>query len=274
MPHGSAHAAGFGGSVSPVAPSIRISPPREKMPPVIPVPAVRDTDQGVAFQTQALLEPANQATLSARMASQILSVTVDEGDVFKKGQTLVAFDCDLPKARLRKAQADRQAARKRLAVIKRMEALDGVSELEMATARTTLARENAEVDLIQAQVRFCAVKAPFAGRVVKRLVHPHDSVSKEEDLLKIVDHKQLNVRLYIPAAWLRWVKTGHRFAVEIPSLERVVSAQVTSLGARVDAGSQTLTIRGAITETQPDLLPGLDGVARFEPPDAGSGSTP
>lgn len=220
-----------------------------------------------AVSAQAMLEPVAKASLSSQIAASILKVTVEEGGSFSAGQTLVQFDCAVPLARLAKAQAELRAEQKKLEVNLRMKSMVGASELEVAVSRANVERGQAEVGMARAESDYCEIKAPYAGRVVKRHVNAHDSVGKGDPLLDILDDSTLRVRLYIPAQWALWLQSGARFTVTATENgEKTYPAKVVALSASVDPSSQTLGVIGEIQGPTNGLLPGLNVTALFAGP--------
>ncbi|MCK5122204.1 MAG: biotin/lipoyl-binding protein, partial [Methylococcales bacterium] len=82
--------------------------------------ADRLTDLSQAPDIRAQLNAKYSTVLSSEMAAKITKLSVQEGDRFKKGDLLVAFNCAEQYAQLKKAQAVAKAAEKTYAVNKRL----------------------------------------------------------------------------------------------------------------------------------------------------------
>ena len=63
---------------------------------------------------------------------------------------------------------------------------------------------------------------------------------------------------------LSWLKAGSPFTLLVEETGQAYSGKVVALGAGIDPGSQTLSVRGEVSGNFPELLPGLGGVARFQ----------
>lgn len=213
-----------------------------------------------------LLAPGQETTLAAQMAARVARVEVNLGQRFAAGQVLVRFDCAEPQARLKMAQAELAAAREQHEAKLRMQGLQQASEVEVALAATQAAKAAAQVELIDTQIAHCSVAAPFAGRVVKVAVRAHQGVQQGQALLEIVSDGPLKLRLNAPGRWAGWLRPGTPFEVQIDETGRRYAAVVTALNGRVDAVSQTIELEGALRGSAGDLLPGMSGSARFNPP--------
>src|SRR5690349_13832096 len=85
-------------------------------------------------EIRAQLSPRRSTMLSAELGAKIDALSVREGERFKEGQRLVGFDGAVHRARLNKAVAQQQAARKAYEVNSRLDKLGSVSTLELEAA--------------------------------------------------------------------------------------------------------------------------------------------
>lgn len=212
------------------------------------------------------LSARDAVVLSSELAAKIAQLPLREGDTFKKGDTLVAFDCSLNEAQLKKAQAVTESAKKLVQVNTRLKELNSIGELEMQTSENKAKEAEADVNYMQASVRKCVISAPFNGRVAKRLAANYQYVNMGTPLLDIIDSGQLELQMIVPSRWLVWLKPGLGFTIAIEELGKSYGAKVTQIGARIDAVSQTVTITGKIDANAPELLAGMSGWASFPQP--------
>jgi len=215
---------------------------------------------------RALLTPLVESTLSSQIAGRIEKINVQNGERFKAGDDLIQFDCTIQKAQLQKARAELLATRKKHEANLKLKEFNSIGDLEVAVSAAEVEKARAEFALVNAQVSMCTIKAPFNGRAVKRIAKPYESVNQGEPLIEILDDSELKVELYVPSRWLQWLKPDTEFDVHIDETGRVYPARMTSLGARVDAVSQSIAITAIITGNHPELLSGMSGDARFQVP--------
>lgn len=221
---------------------------------------------GPADAPRVLLIPQQETTLVSPTASQVRSIEGDLGSSFKRGATLVKFDCAEPEARLAIAEADIASARHNLDAKKRLQALNAAGDVEVALAEAAVQKANAEADLSKVQINQCRVFAPFNGRVVRQHVRQYQGVRVGDPLLEIVAAGPLKLRLNAPSRWLAWLKPGVRFSISVDETGKTYPARVSALNARVDAASQSIEIEGIVDGEQPDLLAGMSGSALFNRP--------
>ena len=214
-------------------------------------------------KARGVLRARDQAVLSSELAGRIIEMPYSDGQDFSKGEVLVRFDCSAYQAQLNAAQAAVRAAREELNHNKQLAALNSVGRFQVALAEAKQAQAQAEAQVYQVQVKRCTIGAPFNGRVVQRKVQPHESVAGGTPLLEIVDNRTLEVHLLVPSSWLDWLKPGERFEFVPDETGQPLQVEIKRLGARIDEGSQTLLLIGALPQNAPGLLAGMSGSARF-----------
>ncbi len=155
------------------------------------------------------LVPVRSAVLSAQLAGQISELPLREGDSFTTGQKLVAFDCGVERARQAHAAAQESATRRIYEVKSKLNNLNSIGSLELATAGADHAVAEADLQLAREVTSHCIISAPFAGRVGPVDVKRFQYVAEGQKLLEIIDPTQLEAEMLIPSSWSRWLKPGY-----------------------------------------------------------------
>lgn len=223
-----------------------------------------------AGELRVQLSPIRQTVLSSELAGKLTELTVKEGDTFKQGQRLAGFDCSVQRAQLNRSEAAQRGAQKKLDVAKRLDALESISQAEVAQAQAELAIAQAESGVGRAMLARCNLDAPFSGRVSQRMVQRFQHVAEGTELLAIYDDSAYQLELIVPSDWLSWLKPGVDFQVRLDETGQDYPAQIERLGAAIDPLSQSLKVFARITGETAGLLPGMSGVARLQPPRVGS----
>jgi membrane fusion protein, multidrug efflux system len=208
-----------------------------------------------------LLVADRETTLSSPVTAKIKMLYVSIGVQFGAGQTLVSFDCEEPVARLGMANAELAGAVETHEAKIRMQGLEQASDVEVALAASAAAKARGQVELQQAQVAQCTIKAPWAGRVAKVHVRTHMSVTPGQPMVDLVKSGPLRIKLNAPSRMVGKVKPGSVFDVVIDETGKTYQARVLAVNSRVDPVSQTVEIEAAIVRNFSELLPGMSGVA-------------
>ena len=142
-----------------------------------------------------------------------------------------------------------------------------MGQLELDLSKSAVSKARAEVGLNKAVVAKCQVLAPFAGRVAEQKVREQQFVQPAQALLDILDDSVLELEFLVPSAWLRWLKVGGSFEVQIDETRKTYPAKFTRIGARVDPVSQSVKVAAAIHGRFPELMAGMSGKVQITPPE-------
>ncbi len=219
--------------------------------------------QFAADAPRVLLMPQRETTLVSPNIAQVREIIGGLGNSFKKGASLVRFDCGQPVARRDIARAALGSAKQNLSAKERLKKLKAAGGVEVEMARADVDKAAAELKLANVQIGQCRIRAPYDGRIVRQYVRQYQGVKGGDPLLEIVATGPLKLKLNVPSRWLRWLKKGVKFQIRIDETGREYPAQVSALNARVDAASQSIEIEGLVVGKHSDLLAGMSGVAQF-----------
>ena len=210
-----------------------------------------------------LVTSGDETTLSSQMAGKIKKVNYGLGDNVAAKAVLLEFDCEEQDAQLQSAEAEYRGARETHLTKLRLQALGAAGELEVTVAASAADKAKSQVTLRESQMAYCKVVAPFTGRLVKLKVKLAESVSLGQPLLDLVNPGSLKAQLYVPAAWLGWIRAGSQFSVKTAQDGKTYRARVSKLNARVEGVSQSLELEARFDGSTQGLLPGMVGTAVF-----------
>lgn len=224
----------------------------------LPVPGIPSESE-----ISVLVIPGEETTLSSQMAGKVLRVHPGLGQQVAAGTVLVEFDCSEQKAQMEAAEAEHRGLRETHLTKLRLQALGAAGELEVTVAASAADKARSQVTLRESQLAYCAVRAPFAGRVARMRVKAAESVQLGQPLVEMVNNTSLKTQMFVPAAFMRWLKVGLPFAVRFEETRQTYRATVSKLNARIEGVSQQLEVEGEFEGVTPNLLPGMVGSARF-----------
>jgi biotin carboxyl carrier protein len=159
------------------------------------------------YQVAAVIEPIRRVKIIAPMDGVIRSVDARLGTGIRDGQDLVQFDPSEANARLRIATAELKS--------KTGTAASSEADRDAAQAR---------VELAQAGLNRCSVRAPFAGRIMDVPVYPGQYVLKGTTLVELADTSSLRAILPVDR---RSVAVGSTISVSVE--EQEVSGKVQAI---------------------------------------------
>jgi membrane fusion protein, multidrug efflux system len=250
----------------PASKSVTAAPPTAR--PAAPQPAAAAPGNGPGTSAdgavvRVLLAPDMETVLLSQLVGRIVTLNGSLGSRVSKGQLVIGMDCSESSARLKMSKAELASARETYDTKVRLKGLDAAGDVEVALAAAAVSRADGQIEMTRAQIRNCSVVAPFSGRIARMHVKPHQGVNIGQPLFDLVSDGDLRLRLHVPSQWLRTLKVGTPFQVEIDETGKTYKAAVTAINSRVDAVAQTVEIEARVPGRYPELLPGMSGLARF-----------
>lgn len=176
-------------------------------PPPARTAVALDSTIPAVLPVSGVAEPVQQSTLSTKLMASVMEVSVREGDRVARGQVLVRLDARDVEARRAQATAGREAAeaayREAELMVGRMRALhadSAAAQAQLDAAEAGYARAKAGVEgaraaaaEAEAMAGYAVIRAPFAGRVVRRFVDPGAFAAPGAPLVTVEDASRLRV---------------------------------------------------------------------------------
>jgi membrane fusion protein, multidrug efflux system len=214
--------------------------------------------------TRGLVRAVQEATLASELAARIVKLPFRDGDAFKRGDILLDFDCDRPKAEWKVAEAERLGAVANHDNARRLMEYRAAGAHDVQIARAALEKAAAAVEVIEVRLRQCRIFAPFDGRMVEVPVREHEMPQAGQPLMRIVSDQHLEIGMIVPARWLAWLKPGERFVFAPEESPLRFDGEVLRIAGAVDPVSQTIRAVGRILRRDGPLLPGQGGAIHFQ----------
>ena len=218
------------------------------------------------------LAPLNEATVKAKVAGELVAVTVREGESVRQGQVLARIDITEVQARVAAREADVEAARaqrvwaeKNRAQQKALldkafisqSAFDNVqSNYDVAVAKLRAA--DAELVVARKSLGDAVLVAPFSGIVSQRLAQPGERVALDAKVLSIVDLTRLQLEAAVPPAAIGQVKIGQAMNFRVEGFgEREFAGRIERINPAATAGSRSISVYAVIDNSEGLLRGGM-----------------
>jgi len=213
---------------------------------------VRETSETGALEIPAAIESTRRAVLTSRLAASILSLNHREGDSVSAGAVLVRLENGGLAAALTAAEASDTAAARDLARAEALLAKGAATRNEVENATTAAARTRAGVIAAREALSHATVRAPFAGRITKKIASEGDTVNPGQPLLEIEGPGGLEVTASIEASVYERLKVGQKIDVRVDGVATPFTALIHTLAPSADPTTHRFTLRADIR--------GADGV--------------
>ena len=215
------------------------------------------------MESRALVVASQEAVLSSELAARIENIAVKEMQRFKKGDLLIQFDCSLYEAQKDVVSANANGALIKLKSDEQMLQMRSIGKYELELSISEYEKAKSELRIAELNVERCKIKAPFDGAVEEVVVNTFETIQPQVELMKIIQTDILELEMVVSSEWISWLTIGHPIKVYIDEIQKEFNASVSGIGANVDPVSQTIQLKGTITDASPALLPGMSGRVVF-----------
>lgn len=256
---------------SPAAPKSEARPPA-----LVKVAPVEGGTLRQPWRFAGEVQASARSELAAGASGAVWRVTVREGDRLERGQLLVQVDDRLARAQAGVAQAEVSAAEQNLEQarieLRRLKSLrEGlVPAIELDRAQTAVSvaeaqveRSKANLQEARARLALTAVRAPFDGAVVRRLVDPGAWVQPGDPVLQVVSSESPEIRVDASSRLLSQLEPGD-MARGLRSGGESIPLKVLGVVPALDPVRRTVRIRLRPEDGSVRLVPGAAFDVEFD----------
>lgn len=263
-------------------------------PPSVAVMRVVRTTLSQDISVEAEFRPYQEIDLHAKVAGYLKKLNVDVGDRVKEGQELAVLENpelenelehalameSRSKEEINRAKAELEEARlayTRLAAVdKQQPGLIAQHEIDLARAKdakaaasTTVCEHQlrvaqADIKRLQTMLGYSKIAAPFPAVVTKRFVDPGaliqagtSSSTQAMPLVRLSDMDRLRLMFPVTAAFAARVKVGNPVKIQIPALDKTLSATVSRITHKLEMSTRTMDVEVDIDNPELAVLPGM-----------------
>ena len=215
------------------------------------------------------LAPRNWTTVKAKVAGELKSMLVREGEAVRSAQVLARIDPQDAQARLDEKIADLEGGRAQLALAQKnrannlallqqkfisQNAFDSVqSSYQVSEAR--LKALEAQVALAKKALADTVISAPQAGIVSQRHAQPGEKLPVDGKILTLVDLAEMEVEAAVPAGDIPSIRVGQEVSFRVEGFgEREFRGHIDRINPATQAGSRSILVYA--------LLPNRDGALK------------
>ena len=223
------------------------------------------------------LKAANSAVVKAKVAAEIESLTVREGDPVKAGQVIGKLDSREVRFKLAQAREQAASAKAQFDIAQRSlennkalvdkgfiskNALD-TSISNTAGAQANLLAAKAAVDLAQKALDDTTLHAPISGFISQRSAQQGERVAVDGKIVEVVDLSRVELEAALTPQDVAELKPGRRATLRVDGINTPVAATVARISPAAQAGSRAVMVYLALAP-HPALRQGLFATGQID----------
>ncbi|MGA8048667.1 MAG: efflux RND transporter periplasmic adaptor subunit [Burkholderiales bacterium] len=245
-------------------------PALEFLPSDIVVLAPQTLERGLPLT--GTLTPLNETTVKAKVAGELVEVSVREGENVRRGQVLARIDTTELEARAAAKRADVEATRAQLVLAEKNRATQKTlleknfisqsafdsTQSTYDVARARLGAAEADLAVARKALGDAVLLAPISGIVSQRLAQPGERVPVDARILTIVDLSRLQLEAAVPASEIGRVKVGQPVSFRVDGFgAREFAGRIERINPSTIAGSRSINVYAVIDNPEGSLRGGL-----------------
>ncbi len=187
----------------------------------------------------------NQIEILPEVNGKVTGIFFKEGETVARGSLMVKLnDADL-QAQLLKTKTQLQLSEQKLERLKKLIAINGISQEELDAQDNELNSFKADQAYIQAQIAKTNIIAPFTGVVGLKNISEGSFVSSLTPIASLVQVKPLYVEFSVPEKYSALFTKGIvvKFSNDNQALDKTQQATIYAIEPMVDEGTKTIRAR-------------------------------
>jgi RND family efflux transporter MFP subunit len=198
----------------------------------------------------------SNSRIVAEVSGRVIRIDADEGNDIARGETLVSiaaerirFELDAKRAQVAQAQAAATLAEKELARSRDLHGQNLVSEggLDRAVAEHQRAQGLheqylAEMKQLELDLYNCAIRSPFDGYTVRRLIDVGEWVNRGTPVYEVVDLSVVKVIVDLPERHFGQVDKGTTVSIRTSGGDEPVTGIVTGVAPNASEVAHTFPV--------------------------------
>lgn len=212
---------------------------------------------------EGLIYPNEVVKVSSQVPGILEEVSVERGDLVKKGQVLARLKSGQEKASLDLARANVEFLKRKMERNVELAKKKLISANENDEFETEFRKAELQLEEVQERFKLRTIVSTIDGVVTERLLAPGDYVG-EAPILKLASIDPLKVEVVVPVKRFGAARKGMKAEVRPESpVGGVYVGRVTIVDKVVDAASSTFIVRVDIKNTDLKIPSGLKCRVRF-----------
>jgi len=197
-----------------------------------------------------------EVALQSQLAGIVKHIYFSEGSHVSKGDMLIKIDDAQIQAQLEKDEVAKQLAQITEERQKKLLAINGISQQDYDIALNNLNSILADIKLLQVQIGYTEIRAPFDGTIGLRNISEGSYVSQNTVLVNLEETTPVKIDFFVPEKYLGLVQNGDSVNFTVSGYNNAFTGKIYAIDPKIDEPTRTIHVRALAENKGGKLLPG------------------
>ncbi|MFY0639411.1 MAG: efflux RND transporter periplasmic adaptor subunit [Bermanella sp.] len=235
-------------------------------PVAIKVAPIEFANHAKTIVASGVVRPVSEQTLSFKVPGIVKRVTVQQGQLVKKGQLLAELEPEEMNAQVAKAQAVLTDAKRQL---ERLTALEGnklTSDERIRQVKTTVEVAQSDLRIARFNQKYAQIHAPADGRILSRHIESNELVASGQPIYVFADDQQgWSVHMAVADVDVVKLNIGDHADIQLDAYPgELFTASIREIAGRAHPRTQTFEVDLTL-KTKQRLYSGLIAHTKITP---------
>ena len=243
-------------------------------PIVVKVLPAGESASEASFSYVGSVEAGTSLVITANNSGTLRDFSCRAGQSVSAGQVIANVESQSIRSAFEMAESTLQQANDGYERVRKVYESGAVAEVKMVEIETDLAKAKAAYSAASKALENCSVKAPVSGVIDEVYATAGSEVIAAAPLVRIIDMNSREIHFSVPESEISSLKVGERVSVDIPALDRTVSATVSSKGMVASSISHSYECVLDHISDMSSLMPGMVCKVRVSRPSGAAALIP
>ena len=206
------------------------------------------------------IEEGQSVEMAFKYGGTLQQLSVKEGSVVRKGQTLARLSSPQMESTRRSAQATLEQAQDAYDRLKKVHDNGSLPEIKWREMVANLEKAQSALDLADAMLADNTLTAPFDGTVASVNAELGENIAPLKPVIRLINTKGMAVKISVPENEISKVQVGDSAEVIIPALgEKHLNGKVIEKGLTASLLTHSYPVKVLVETYDASLAPGMIG---------------
>ncbi len=197
-----------------------------------------------------------EVILAPEISGKIILLNINEGSEVRKGALLVKINDAEYQAQLKKMELQYKISDEKLARLKQLLAINGISQEEYDVAQNLTNSTKTDMDYTRAMIAKTEIRAPFNGIIGLKYVSEGSYINASTRIATIQQVNPVKIDFSVPEKYAGVLRKNDIITFTVADNNKKYNARVYAIEPRIDPATRTIQLRALADNSGKELFTG------------------